>query len=98
LLQRAFERKIPSGRLIRVGALYSGETYVTEKVYYKEYRELGFGPTEDFTILTERWENRFGETIYITKASELSPEDRAAAVDYIKKTLGVNFPIYPRAH
>jgi hypothetical protein len=65
---------------------------VTEDEYYASFESLGFKRTGGQTVLVEEWERADGAAIYVTRASELSPSDRARKVDYLKRTLGVGFP------
>ncbi len=67
---------------------------MTEDDYHNEFRALGFALTGLATNLTEQWERESdGCQIVVTKASELSPEDRAESVEYIKRSLGIGYPI-----
>lgn len=66
--------------------------------YYSVFRNLGYRPTGDGTLLIEEWINEFDEVIMITRANELLPQDRRDAAERIKRMLGVGFPIYPSVH
>lgn len=66
--------------------------------YYLAFEQMGFGPTGEGTNLTEEWINAAGQVIYITRPSELSTQDRADAVERIRRTLGIGFPIYAQVH
>jgi hypothetical protein len=63
-----------------------------------QFREWGYSPTGDATNISEFWKNESGEEIIITRASELSPDDRAASVERMRRVLGFGFPEFPRAH
>jgi hypothetical protein len=65
---------------------------VTEDEYCEWFVGYGFQRTGNQTALTEEWENESGVTIMVTKASELSPDDRLAAVERMRRTLGIGFP------
>ena len=71
---------------------------MTLEGYYSAFEEIGYWPTGEGTNLTEEWINAAGQRIYITRPSELSPPDRSDAVERIKRTLGIGFPIYAQVH
>ncbi len=67
---------------------------MTEDEYYGWFEKHGFRRTGERTKITEEWERATdGTTIYVTRASELSPADRARKVDYLARTLAIGYPI-----
>jgi hypothetical protein len=71
---------------------------VTIDDYYRAFKGIGYEPTGEGTNLTEEWVNAAAQRLYITRPSELSPQDRADAVERIRRTLGIGFPIYAQVH
>jgi len=72
---------------------------MTEDEFRGVLEGQGFSRTGRTTKLIEEWcRESDGACIYVTKASELSPAERAESRDYILKTLGVGFPKGPRVH
>ena len=66
---------------------------MTEEEYYDWLRAAGFEPIGDGTLITEEWSDRHGTFIMLTRASELSPDDRAAAIKRFEMYLAINRPI-----
>jgi hypothetical protein len=62
---------------------------VTADQYEQWFRDRGFEPTGDGTLITEEWVNEHGTYIMITRASELSAADRAVAIERYKHYLGI---------
>jgi hypothetical protein len=62
---------------------------VTEDEYCQWFLDQGFEPTGAGTILLEERVNSVGTYIMVTRATELSAADRAAAIERFKLYLGV---------
>ena len=60
--------------------------------YYQWFRDAGFDRTGNSTTLTEEWSDRAGTFIMVTRPEELSPSERAAAIDRYKMYLGIGYP------
>jgi len=69
---------------------------VTEDEYYLWFERAGFRRTGEETILTEEMKNEADTTILVTKASELSPDERAKAIGRFKMYLGIDYPPHGR--
>jgi len=69
---------------------------VTENEYYQWLRDRGYEPTGDGTLITEEWVNVYGTAIMITRASELTPKEREAAIKRYQMYLGIGYPPYGR--
>jgi len=65
---------------------------VTEEEYYAWFERHGFKRSGDGTNLTEEWSNKNGTFIMAPRPSELSPADRAAAIERIANYLGIGRP------
>jgi hypothetical protein len=65
---------------------------VTVDAYYQWFLDAGFKRTGESTLLTEEWSNAAGTFIMVTRAEELSPEERAAAIERYKMYLGIGYP------
>jgi hypothetical protein len=65
---------------------------VTEDEYYAWLDAAGYRRTGDGTTITEELKNEHGATIMVTRASELSPQDRLAAIERYKMYLGIGYP------
>jgi hypothetical protein len=66
---------------------------VTADQYEQWFRDAGFEPTGEGTLITEEWVNEHDTHIMITRANELNGADRAAAVERYKEYLGIGRPI-----
>jgi hypothetical protein len=66
---------------------------VTENEYYAWFSAAGFERTGDGTNLLEEFSDAHGTYIMAPRASELSPADRAAAIDRMAAYLGIDRPI-----
>jgi hypothetical protein len=60
--------------------------------YYQWFHDAGFKLTGSSTLLTEEWSDAAGTFIMVTRPQELSPNDRAAAIERYKMYLGVGYP------
>ncbi len=60
--------------------------------YYQWFKALGFAPTGECTLTAEEWSNKEGTFIWITRPQELTPEDRAEAIERYKMYLGIDYP------
>jgi hypothetical protein len=67
---------------------------MTEDEYYDWFEAAGCKRTGEGTSLLEEFQNAHGATIMVTRASELSSEDRVAAIERYKMYLGVGYPPY----
>jgi len=65
---------------------------VTVDEYYQWFRDFGFEPTGETTILTEEWSDAQGTFIMITRPQELSSAERATAIRRYKAYLGIGRP------
>lgn len=66
---------------------------MTEDEYYAWLESAaGYGRTGRGTILTEELVNEGGATFWVTRASELTPRDRLAAIERYKMYLGIGYP------
>jgi hypothetical protein len=66
---------------------------VTEDEYYAWFARHGFKRTGESTMLTEEWSDEGGTFIMAPRPSELSPDDRAAAIERMAAYLGIDRPI-----
>lgn len=71
---------------------------MTEDEYYAWFSKAGFERTGGATNLTEEFVNAEGTYIMVTKASELSKADRAAAVERYKMYCGIGYPVRAAVH
>jgi hypothetical protein len=67
---------------------------VTIDEFYAWFGKAGYSRTGQGTNLTEEWVNDVGTYIMVPRPSELSEDDRAAAVQRAKMYLGIDYPPY----
>jgi hypothetical protein len=65
---------------------------VTEQEYYEWFERRGFKRTGHGTLLIEEWSDEGGTFIMAPRPSELSPADRAAAIQRMIEYLGIGRP------
>ena len=66
---------------------------MTVDQYYRWFRDRGFEPTGEGTALTLEFVNSYGTSLMVTRPEELTPHDRAAAIERYKLYLGLGGPI-----
>jgi hypothetical protein len=65
---------------------------VTVDQYEQWFRDAGFQPTGEGTILTEEWVDEHGTYIMVTRGRELNARDRADAIERYKHYLHIGKP------
>ena len=66
---------------------------MTVEEYYAWFERHGFKRTGHGTMLIEEWSDEHGTFIFAPRPSELSPEDREAAIGRMSDYLGIDRPI-----
>jgi hypothetical protein len=59
---------------------------MTEKEYYTKVKLFGLHPVTEQT-----YRNAYGEPFSIPRASDLTPEQRVAVIEQLRKNLGIEF-------
>jgi len=66
---------------------------MTVDEYYRWFHDLGFYVTSEGTALVLEFTNAHGTSLMVTRPEELTPSDRATAIDRYKHYLSTDRPI-----